>query len=1334
MTAMTCPSRDELFDYAVGRLSDEASEGIAEHLESCQTCQAGLATFDDADDTLVARLRQPTEEDPYLGESQCQVALARARSVGRRGGSPTPEGGGGSLSAPESEPPTTHSGLLGTLGEYQLLEKLGHGGMGTVYRAVHTKLDRVVALKVLPKGRSDDQQAIARFEREMKAIGRLDHPNIVRAYDAREIDGKPVLIMEYVEGLDLGKLVRRLGPLPVADACELARQAALGLQYAHQNGLVHRDVKPSNLMLTPEGEVKVLDLGLARFPRADAAGEEMTSTGRVADAEPRVAGVSRSEPPAEQSMPGVEGSSRSEPPARPIPGTRPDEITGTGQAMGTADYMAPEQASDSHAVDIRADVYSLGCTLYKLLSGRAPFSGEKYRGSFEKMTAHVREPVPPIREYRAEIPEELAAVLDRMLAKDPDGRFAAPLEVVEALQPFCIGCDLPALLVRAEEAAEPPSPALPRGVSSAAPAPQPTPLPFWRRGRLLAAAVGLMLLSLGGGIALGIIITIHRHGQTTSVELPEGSSASIDKAGNLSVTPPRESGKPAPSAAKSDFEAIQGTWEVVSGSQNRDNPGLVWPAHPYDRFQQILEGTKVIITKDALKVQGSHVVDITFQYQINPNTKPKIIDVKAANRVGLGVYELQGDRLTICSSGMTQGAPQRPSEVWAEYNSDKELLVLRRVGDAIVEADEKAIQGTWEIVRCEGQPGPMMRALATTFAWPSGESAKGRDVEISRDTVSLKGSPGEVLGVPQETVYCAYAIDPRKQPKTIDLLESAGSAHAGAYELDGDQLKICASYVPFLPSTVFPALPAKFGVDRPKSIPTNPGEGQVLIVMRRVPRHAAAGAAKAKPAPPATKSGAEAIQGTWEVELMVSRGRRVPKEEEAIRGMRVVIQGDRFVILRTWLGQKLSCEYRLRLDPRTSPKRMDWVTLPSPTASWGGLRLGLVVVEGIYELEGDRLRICQDASGGGRPTHFPSAPYGPNDILAVLKYVGPVPEKFPPPPRPGSAAHPDPVPPGVVPAQSSAPTPGRAEPTKPAEVVQIEVAKSGEVRLGGRQVGADASAPWLAGLRQRLASGAVVRVEVQCAPEASYRHVAALTEALQAAGVRHVSICGAESTVRPAVTPAQLNFRIAPTRGGKGKPAIGDAEINRYSQELQDKGAKASRSNGAPYAWFELKGNAENAEGDLITAEYKGARYVLLATTPDDVMLADDQGQRAWKLLSVGLSSFPPGVRNRFVSLRMDRAGEDRLFVLTATHLGQPLAMLLDDQVVSVRSIKSRFNLAEIRGRFDRQEVQSIFFALQAGIFERLSAEAEGPEKPGQSAGQPTEGKAADQPNAKGSN
>jgi len=286
------------------------------------------------------------------------------------------------------------------LGEYEILERLGGGGMGNVYKALHTRLNRFVALKMLPESRHDDATANFRFDREMRAAGSLDHPNIVRASDAREIDGKRFLVMELVEGMDLAELGRRYGPLPIADACELIRQAALGLQSAHERGLVHRDVKPSNLMFTPQGQVKVLDLGLALFKVL---------------------------PPAES------------------------DSTASGQAVGTAEYMAPEQVSDAHKVDIRADVYSLGCTLYKLLAGHAPFDGPQYRTQMSKMAAHLRDPIPPIRRERKEVPAALAAVLDKMLAKARAKRLATPGAVAAALAPFCTACDLPALLARARQ-------------------------------------------------------------------------------------------------------------------------------------------------------------------------------------------------------------------------------------------------------------------------------------------------------------------------------------------------------------------------------------------------------------------------------------------------------------------------------------------------------------------------------------------------------------------------------------------------------------------------------------------------------------------------------------------------------------------------------------------------------------------------------------------------------------------------------------------------------------------------------------------------------------------
>ena len=223
---------------------------------------------------------------------------------------------------------------------------------------------------------------------------RLRHPNLIAVYEAGHAAGRVYLVMEFIDGDNLGAFVGRYGPLPVAEACEVVRQAALGLQHLHEHSLVHRDVKPANLMLTLAGEVKVLDLGLARHLHGPGAGEQ---------------------------------------------------ITWHGEFLGTLDYVAPEQCVDSHAVDIRADVYGLGCTLYELLAGQAPFARPGYESAFQKMKAHVEAPVPPIREPRPDVPERLAGALERMLAKDREDRFAMPADVVRAVQPFAAGAELAAL-------------------------------------------------------------------------------------------------------------------------------------------------------------------------------------------------------------------------------------------------------------------------------------------------------------------------------------------------------------------------------------------------------------------------------------------------------------------------------------------------------------------------------------------------------------------------------------------------------------------------------------------------------------------------------------------------------------------------------------------------------------------------------------------------------------------------------------------------------------------------------------------------------------------------
>ena len=285
---------------------------------------------------------------------------------------------------------------IGKLGQYVLLEKVGQGGMGTVFKAFHSRLKKVVALKTLPAERMNDPEAVARFNREMLAIGKLEDPHIIRATDAGEADGKHFLVTEFVDGMDLSRMVAVEGPLPIPAACAVVRQAALGLQFIHEHGLVHRDIKPSNLILSGKGQVKILDLGLARLQEADTPGEELTPS---------------------------------------------------GQMMGTRDFMAPEQALSSHDVDIRADIYSLGCSLYKLLSGKAPFSGPEYSSAMKKIMAHAQEPVPPL----ASIPVQLTAVIERMMAKEPADRFAQPAEVAHALEPFANDAGLVELLAEARQ-------------------------------------------------------------------------------------------------------------------------------------------------------------------------------------------------------------------------------------------------------------------------------------------------------------------------------------------------------------------------------------------------------------------------------------------------------------------------------------------------------------------------------------------------------------------------------------------------------------------------------------------------------------------------------------------------------------------------------------------------------------------------------------------------------------------------------------------------------------------------------------------------------------------
>ncbi len=327
------------------------------------------------------------------------------------------------------------------LGNYVVLDKIGEGGMGQVFRARHRRMERVVALKVLPAEAVDSPEAVARFRREVKVAARLSHPNIVTAYDADESDGVHFLVMEYVEGADLASLVAERGTLAVDRAIDCVRQAAKGLKYAHALNVVHRDIKPSNLLLDKTGTVKVLDLGIARL---------------------------RDEPGTADATADV-------------------SLTRTGAVMGTVDFMSPEQGLSTKNADARSDVYSLGCTLFWLLVGEPMYAGDTL---VAKVLAHREQPVPSLRHLRGDVPPSLDAVFQRMAAKRPIDRQQSMTEVLADLST----CGAPRRGAGAQGPSAPRPPAETSGqpgttvAAPAVPSPSKGPPPGERRQQALAKA------------------------------------------------------------------------------------------------------------------------------------------------------------------------------------------------------------------------------------------------------------------------------------------------------------------------------------------------------------------------------------------------------------------------------------------------------------------------------------------------------------------------------------------------------------------------------------------------------------------------------------------------------------------------------------------------------------------------------------------------------------------------------------------------------------------------------------------------------------------------------
>jgi urea transport system substrate-binding protein len=349
-----CPSREQLELLTYGKLGPTDRAAAETHVHACTKCQQTLASLSP---------HHPTQDwQPPAAEADESPDAVRLPEELRQ-----------------------HS-------RYRVTGVLGRGGMGTVYRADHRLLDRPVVLKVIRPELVSNADVVRRFQREARLAARLAHPNIVAVYEAEEFGPTQMLVMEFIDGVTLADLVKERGLLPVAEACELVRQTAVGLEYIHGQGLVHRDIKPHNLLASRTGQVKILDLGLAALKG----------------------------------------------------GAKPDggELTADRQFLGTADFAAPEQWESGRDVDIRADIYSLGCTLFYLLAGESPFPHSRFTTLMQQMWAHSQAPLPPIRGLRPDLPDEIVSILERMLAKQRDERFTTPGEVAAALAPFTQDCNL----------------------------------------------------------------------------------------------------------------------------------------------------------------------------------------------------------------------------------------------------------------------------------------------------------------------------------------------------------------------------------------------------------------------------------------------------------------------------------------------------------------------------------------------------------------------------------------------------------------------------------------------------------------------------------------------------------------------------------------------------------------------------------------------------------------------------------------------------------------------------------------------------------------------------
>jgi serine/threonine protein kinase len=378
-----CLTGDVIRQFLAGELDDEQDQNVSDHLDACASCQRLTMSFLSVDDLCLPWLKASSRETINLTRLTADTVTIRklkligtaderlaagSNAVGRRFDRPR------KVSAPER------------IDKYEIVAAIGQGGMGTVYLGIDHDLGRECAIKVVGESHARDRKAIERAQREMQAVGRLAHPNIVSVLNAGQLtDGRSFLVMEFLRGSDLQSYVQAYGTLSADEACRAISDAARGLQHAHEQKLVHRDIKPSNLFRTDNGTIKLLDFGLVQWEH-----DSLSQT---------------------------------------------ETLTETGVVLGTVDFMSPEQAIDSRSADHRSDIYSLGCTLAWLLSGRQVFPGNSVT---RVLFAHRDNPAPQLESLQPNVPAGLNSVFQKMVAKRPEDRFQSTAEVIEALAPFTL--------------------------------------------------------------------------------------------------------------------------------------------------------------------------------------------------------------------------------------------------------------------------------------------------------------------------------------------------------------------------------------------------------------------------------------------------------------------------------------------------------------------------------------------------------------------------------------------------------------------------------------------------------------------------------------------------------------------------------------------------------------------------------------------------------------------------------------------------------------------------------------------------------------------------------